>query len=428
MPQGDPVVAHGAAAHSPAATTASAPARRLVLLLSVALFINYVDRGNLSTAAPLIQDQLQLSATQLGVLLSAFYYSYVPAMAPVGWLAERIGAQRVLAAGVALWAVATLLTGLAGDFLSLLLLRLMLGLGESAGFPCSSKLVAVAVPPAQIGSANGMMAFGYLLGPAAGTVLGGMLMSQFGWRAVFMLFGALSLLWLWPWMRLRLAGPPVRITGTAADGPTFRQILRARGLWGTALGHFASNYNYYFILAWLPLYLVKVRGFSMQSMAGVAGFAYLINAAAALFSGWATDVWIRSGRSASVAYKSTMVLAHVASIAAMAGMVLLPVAGSVACLFAYQVVVGLSSPGVFAIPQIMAGPTAAGRWVGVQNTCANVAGILAPVITGLLVDATGSFNSAFVLAAAVNVLGLVGWLWILPRIAPLRWDLAAQRP
>jgi MFS family permease len=399
--------------------------RKLVLLISAALFINYVDRGNLATAAPLIQDELHLSATQLGVLLSAFYYSYVPAMAPVGWLAERMGAHRVLGAGVALWALSTFLTGFAGGFVSLLLLRLMLGLGESAGFPCSSKLVAVAVEPARIGMANGMMAFGYLVGPALGTVVGGLLMSHVGWRPVFVLFGALSLLWLWPWSRVRIAEPTPRIAGSVPEGPTFAQILRERGLWGAALGHFAANYNYYFILAWLPLYLVKVRGFSMQSMAGVAGFAYLINAAAGLFSGWATDAWIRTGRSASVAYKSTMALNHVASIAAMAGMVLLPLQGSVACLFAYQVVVGLSSPGVFAIPQIMAGPSAAGRWVGVQNTCGNIAGILAPMITGVLVDATGNFTSAFALAALVNVLGLVGWMWILPRVAPLRWDAIA---
>jgi len=398
-------------------------ARPLVLLISAALFINYVDRGNLATAAPLIQDQMHLSATQLGFLLSAFYYSYVLAMVPAGWLAERVGAHRVLGAGVALWAVSTLLTGFAGGFISLLLLRLMLGLGESAGFPCSSKLVAVAVEPARIGIANGMMAFGYLVGPALGTVVGGVLMSYVGWRPVFVLFGALSLLWLWPWSRVRIAEPTPRAAGQESDSPTFAQILRERGLWGASLGHFASNYNYYFILAWLPLYLVKVRGFSMQSMAGVAGFAYLINALAGLFSGWASDRWVRSGRSASVIYKGTQALNHVASIAAMAGMALLPLRGSVACLFAYQIVVGLSSPGIYAIPQIMAGPTAAGRWVGVQNTCGNFAGILAPMITGILVDATGSFMSAFALTGLVNALGLIGWIWILPRVAPLRWHL-----
>src|ERR1022692_3294019 len=152
-------------------------------------------------AAPLIQDELHLSATQLGLLLSAFYYSYVLAMVPAGWLAERLGAHRVLGVGVALWAVSTFLTGFAGGFVSLLLLRLMLGVGESAGFPCSSKLVAVAVEPARIGTANGFMAFGYLMGPSIGTIVGGLLMSYVGWRPVFILFGALSLLWLWPWSR-----------------------------------------------------------------------------------------------------------------------------------------------------------------------------------------------------------------------------------
>lgn len=174
---------------------------RLVLLLSAALLINYVDRGNLATAAPLIHDELHLSNTQLGFLLSAFFYTYVVAMTPVGWLGERYGAHRILGVDVVIWAVATLLTGFAGGFVSLLLLRLMLGVGESAGFPCSSKLVAVAVEPARIGTANGLMAFGYLMGPSIGTIVGGLLMSYVGWRPVFILFGALSLLWLWPWSR-----------------------------------------------------------------------------------------------------------------------------------------------------------------------------------------------------------------------------------
>jgi len=90
------------------------------------------------------------------------------------------------------------------------------------------------------------------------------------------------------------------------------------------------------------------------------------------------------------------------------------------------VVLGLSSPGIYAIPQIMAGPAATGRWVGVQNCCGNVAGIFAPMLTGILRDATGSFTSAFVLAGLINILGLFGWVWILPRVAPLRWRTAGE--
>ena len=406
------------------------PPARLVALASTALFINYVDRGNLATAAPLIQDQLHLSATQLGILGSAFYYAYVPAQPLVGWLGERYGAHRLLAAGVAIWSLATLLTGFVGAFISLLLLRLMLGLGESAGFPCVSKLVAVAVPTHRLGTANGVIAFAYQAGPAFGTTLGGLLMNSVGWRPVFIIFGALSLLWLWPWSRVRVAEPLPRVAvGEAAaadDGPTFQEILRQRGLWGASLGHFAANYNFYFCLSWLPYYLVKSRDFSMSSMAGLLGSAYLINALAGLAGGWFCDVWIRGGRSANVIYKGTMALNHIVSIAAMIGMALLPLQGSIACLFAYEVVLGLSSPGIYAIPQIMAGPAATGRWVGVQNACGNLAGIFAPMLTGILRDVTGSFTSAFVLAALINILGVVGWIWILPRVAPLRWKSAGS--
>ncbi len=394
---------------------------RVVLLLAAAVGINYIDRGNLATAAPLIQDELHLSATQLGFLLSAFFWTYVTAMAPAGWLAERYGARRVLAGGVAIWSVATLLTGLANGLIMLLLLRLLLGLGESTAFPSASKALASEVPPSQLGLANGVMSFGYLVGPAVGTYLGGMLMARVGWRPVFVLFGCLSLLWLWPWLRTP-QGPSVRTAAASGEIPSFARILRQRGLWGASLGHFASNYNFYFILAWLPIYLVKVRGFSMESMAAIAGGAYLINAISALLMGWGTDAWCRAGRSPDVIYKGVMALSHVATIGCMVGMVLLPISGSIACLFGYEVVCGLSSPGVYAIPQILAGPQAAGRWVGVQNTCGNVAGIIAPALTGMLIDWSGSFVSAFVLAAAINVLGLLGWLFILPRIAPLNWQ------
>jgi len=281
----------------------------------------------------------------------------------------------------------------------------------------------VAVDPKRFGLANGVIAFAYLVGPAVGTTLGGLLMDAWGWRPVFVLFGALSLLWLWPWRRVRVEPPTAVADGASAQGaPAFATILRERGLWAAALGHFASNYNWYFCLAWLPAYLIQSRGFSMKSMAGLLGAAYLINAVAGLLGGWACDAWIRSGRSASVIYKLMMAVNHVVSIAAMVGMALLPLQGSVLCLFVYEVVLGLSSPGIYAIPQIMAGPAATGRWVGVQNSCGNIAGIFAPWITGMLVDATHSFDSAFLLAALVNVLGLVAWVWMLPRVAPLPWN------
>jgi nitrate/nitrite transporter NarK len=142
--------------------------------------------------------------------------------------------------------------------------------------------------------------------------------------------------------------------------------------------------------------------------------------------GWATDRWIRAGRSATLVYKGIMAANHIAAIACMAGMVMLPAAGSIASLFVFEIVSGCSYPGLFAIPQIMAGPRATGRWVGVQNASGNLAGLIAPAITGVLVDRTGLFDVAFALAGAVNILGLIGWVSILPKIAPLTWTTSPR--
>jgi MFS family permease len=388
--------------------------------MAASLMINYVDRGNLATAGPLLQAELGLSATQFGALGSAFFVTYVLAMIPAGWLADRYGAKPILGIGVAIWSIATLLTGFVGGFASLLALRLMLGVGESAAFPCTSKLIATCVNREHIGLANGVNGFGYLFGPAIGTFVGGMLTAQLGWRPVFVIFGAVSVLWLLPWGRIVVAETPLKSRATE-NAPAMGDILAQRGLWGAAIGHFAGNYSFYFILAWLPTYLVKVRGFSIHEMAWVATAAYALNATAAIAAGWGIDRWIRTGRSATIAYKTPLGLSHLVSIACMVGVAMLPTEGCIISLFVFELFMGFSSPSYFGIPQILAGPTAAARWVGVQNMCGNLAGIIAPVATGVLIDATGTYVSAFTLAGVVNLLGFVGWVFVLPTIAPIRW-------
>ncbi|MBS0389220.1 MAG: MFS transporter, partial [Proteobacteria bacterium] len=230
-----------------------------------------------------------------------------------------------------------------------------------------------------------------------------------------------SLMWLWPWRLLSSPTPVANASLARPASPAFTVILSQRALWGASLGHFAANYSYYFIVAWLPFYLVKARGFSIGQMATTASWAYLFNAAAALATGALTDRWLRAGRSANSIYKPIMGLAQIGSSVCMAAMVLLPPAGSIAALLAFEIIAGCSYPGLFAIPQIFAGAGATGRWVGIQNACGNVAGMVAPVATGLLVDRTGRFDLAFIVAAVVSVLGCVGWLWMMPRIAPIDW-------
>ena len=375
----------------PMARAATSPTA-LVFLVSTVVFITYVDRGTLATAAPLMQDELHLSASQLGILLSAFYYGYTLVMAPVSWLVERYGAPRMLALGVVLWSVATLTTGFANSFATLLALRLLLGLGESPTFPAACKVFANALDVSKLGLANGWLSFGYLLGPVVGTFVGGLMMSAYGWRPVFILFGCVSLLWLLPWSRVVIP-QSVAAVEPSLRPPSLRQILRQRSLWGACLGMFSANYSFYFILAWLPFYLVKARGLSIESMAWTASWAYLLNAVAALWMGWVTDRRIRAGASPTVIYKGQMALFHVAGIVCMTGMVLLPTGGAIATLFVFEFIVGVASPGLFAIPQIIAGPSAAGRWVGIQNAAGALPGFVAPLVTGILVDQTGQLCS-----------------------------------
>lgn len=405
---------------------AVAPARAafgpmVVPLLALATFINYVDRGNLATAAPLIKDELSLSATEVGVLISAFFWTYTPGLILAGWLAERINAYRTLAAGLALWSLATLFSGFAGSFLALLLLRLALGLGESVAFPCSSKLIAEHVPAHRLGAANGLIIVGLSLGPALGVFFGGNLMEAMGWRGVFILFGALSLLWLWPWIvaTRRLSDDADR--AGPADSPSFFAILRRPEAWGCSLGHFAVNYGFYFVVSWMPLYLVQEQGYTLAQMAGIGGLLYLLYAAASYLSGWASDRWISAGATPNLARKTVFVATHVLATASLLAAALGPPMVALASLFVTAAALGAVGPHIFATAQTLAGPSCAGKWVGVQNSFANFSGIVGPIATGYIVDRTGSFGPAFALTAAVVVLGVLAWGLMVKRIEPVAW-------
>ena len=398
----------------------------VVLMLATVLFINYVDRGAVPTAAPLIQHDLHLTNEQLGRLFSAFFWVYAFVQIPVGWLAERYGAHRVLAAGLVIWASATMLMGITSSFVMLIVLRMMLGLGESAGFPCVSKLLASVVPIEGLGKANGIVAFGYLIGPGAGIFAAGLLIDYLGWRGTFLVFGLVSLLWLAPWAAVKL--PKLVTARSDAATPTWGMVLKQRSLWGTSLGLFSSNYVWYFMLSWLPIYLVKERGFSMHEMEHVTTLGYLVNGSSALAIGWSIDRYVAWRGSANFGYKLVMVVAHAGAVPCMLGMALGSQSVAVAAMFGFQVLMGASSPGMYAMSQILAGPRASGRWVGIQNSIGNLSGNISPWVSGIIVDLTGHFTLAFFAAALVSVLGIVGWIGMVPKLAPIKWPASPAAP
>jgi MFS family permease len=399
-------------------------AKGVVPLLALALFINYVDRGNLATAAPLIQANLKLSTTQIGFLISAFFWIYVPGQIFAGWLAERINPYRTLALGLGLWSAATAATGLASGFAALLGLRILLGLGESAIFPCSSKLFAQHLPPKRLGHANGMVGTGLALGPAFSTLVGGLLMARIGWQAVFLLFGLISLLWLIPWQMVTGAASRQADTIASTPAPSFLAILRERSAWGAFLGHFSSNYALYFVLSWLPLYLVKARGFSLSQMAELGGAIYLIYALSCYTVGRVSDHWMQQGASDTKVRKSFSIAAHLGVPTCMLICAAGNSAAAIASLLVAGVFLGCSTPTLYAIGQTLAGPRAGGKWVALQNFFGNIAGIVGPLITGFLVDRTGDFTVAFAVSASVGLTGLVGWCVLIRRVAPIDWSTA----
>src|SRR5438067_1090380 len=181
------------------ARRASRSAHMLVLLLGTAIFLNYVDRGAVGIAAPLMTKELRLTPEAYGVAFSAFFWVYAPVQLFTGRLCDRFSVYTLMGAGILLWAGSTLLTSLTGGFASLLILRVMLGVGESISFPGTTKIIARHVPAEQRGMANAIAAAGIALGPAVGTLAGGLILASWGWRAMFLVFGGITLLWLAPW-------------------------------------------------------------------------------------------------------------------------------------------------------------------------------------------------------------------------------------
>jgi MFS family permease len=391
----------------------------VLILLGLAIVINYVDRGNLSIAAPVIKNELQLSATQLGILFSAFFYTYTALQFVIGGIVDRLGANRVLSAGLLLWSLATIAMGFAGGFLALLSLRLLLGIGESVAFPCTSKVIAETVPPENRGLANGVVTAGLKLGPAVGAFGAGMLIAKYGWRPVFWGMGIASLLWLPAWWKWRPGTP----TEQSAEGTTigYAAIFRQRSFWGCAAGHFSFNYLSYFFLTWLPFYLSNERHLSQGALARAAGAYYLVDSASALLTGCLCDRWIQRGARAGFVRKAASAGGHVTAAVAMIACAFAGAESYYPWLLLAGVGSGAAGCGVFLFSQTIAGPRAAGQWSALQNGFGNFAGLTGPALTGFLVDRSGHFFSAFALAATISVAGALVWVYGV-RLAPVNWQ------
>jgi MFS family permease len=400
---------------------ARATGNLLILLLGAAVFLNYVDRGSIAVAAPRMKGDLGLSNESYGLAVSAFFWVYAPVQLFAGWLCDRFSVYRLLALGILIWSASTLLMGFVAGFTSLFVLRVMLGVGESLAFPGSSKIISEQVPPERRGIANAAVAMGIALGPAVGTLAGGLMVASWGWRMMFVVFGALTLIWLAPWQQtVRAIAEPPRQRPTARV-PVGR-LIGKWPLWSLSIVHSLGNYCFYFLLAWLPLFLTKSRGFSITEMTLLATLGYAVQGACAFLYGHLSDWWTRSGRSEAACRRGMMVASQALAAAAILGLAFAHSALSIGVLLCLAGAASASlSMNLYAVAQMFAGPRASGTWVGFQNALGNLSGIFGPIVTGIIVDREG-YESAFYLTAAVALAGALWWAFAVPRIEQVHLD------
>ena len=374
--------------------------RALFPLLCISVWINYLDRGNLSVAAPALRPELGLSSTEMGVLLSAFFWTYSLMQPVAGWLVDRFDVYRVYAAGFALWSLASAAGGLTHGFAALLATRLVLGLGESVAYPSYSRILASTCPEGKRGFANAMIDVGTKAGPALGTFAGALMIQSFGWRQFFFVLGSLSLLWIGPWLK---AIPPAVTPAKQTEHPGGRTaaVLRRPDAWVTFGGLFCFNYAFYFLLTWLPTYLVNERKFSLQAMAVYGALPFCATAAASLMAARWADSRIRLGAGAARTRRRIAVMGLLLSSCMLLAAALTPAGPAMVCLVIAFVGIGMFTGNAWAITQTLAGPNLAGSWTGWQNAVGNLGGVVAPIVTGWSVGVAGSFVAAFAIASCM---------------------------
>ena len=423
-----PVIIHREAVsgNNDSVPSGSPAMNRVVFLLALSVLINYIDRSNLSIAAPLLQEELHISNTQLGTLLAAFFWTYGLMQIPAGWLVDRLDVKWVFGAGFFLWTIATATTGILHGFAALIAVRIVLGIGESVAFPSYSKILSTYFGEARRGVPNAMITFGLSLGPAVGILVGGKAVAAFGWRPFFVVLGLGSVLWLVPWLAWipQRPGSPIR---TSSSSVGIRAILRQRSAWGTCLGQFSVNYFLYFLLTWLPSYLKRGRGFSMDEVAKYGCLLFLMSAISAMIAGKLSDQWIKTGATPTLVRKGSLVIGAIGIGVSLILVALTHGVWFIVMLGVTGIFLGIGCCASWAVTQTLAGPLAAGRWSGVQNFIGNMAGWVAPLLTGYLVDRTGHFEWAFYITAAMAFAGAFAWGSLMGPVEPVNWDQVPSR-
>ncbi len=392
-----------------------------------ASFICYVDRVNISVAAIAMTEEFGWSETIKGLVLSSFFVGYLAMQVAGGWLAHRIGGKLVLGFAVIWWSLFTILTPSAAfiSLAALIVTRIALGLGEAVAFPASFALFSKWVLPNERSRAIAILLSGAPLGTVVALFASGWMIEHFGWPASFYLFGGVGLLWavFWFWrifenpsVHPRISKNELRLLQAeqseekAFKGVPWGRLLSSKSVWALIINHFCTNWTAYMLIAWLPSYFRHVHGLSITNAGIYSAAPWLTMFFMMNFAGWFADELIKKGVSITTVRKlmqvtgllGAAVFLVLASNIGTALEAMLLISGALGLLsFTYA---------GFAPNALEIAPKNSGVLAGISNTVATIPGIIGVIVTGWLVDITGTYVSAFALAAGLCVFGAVIWL------------------
>lgn len=389
----------------------------LATLLFIGMSLVYAQRGALSVAAPFLSREFHLDPAITGVLLSAFFWSYALMQVPSGYFVDRLGIRRVYAVGMVVSALATALIGIAAGLASLLIFRVLVGIGQAVSFPASSGAVATSFPDRERGTVTATYLCGVRLGQAAVVGLGGIFIPQYGWKLLFVLVGAASLAWVLPWSAFVRKWEPRQQTPSSSVNkrpqPGFIEslaVFRHRSVVGIVLGFFAYDYAWFLYTSWLPAYLTTERHFTPTEMATFASVPYLIMSAAILLAGLVSDWLIRAGRSEIAVRKVCIAVGMVIACCIVPAGLVADKYESVLLITISMCGLGIAAPNAWTLTQAVCSKRIVGTVSGMQNLGGNVGGILAPTVTGYIARETHSFALALSLTGGVLILGAIAYL------------------
>jgi ACS family sodium-dependent inorganic phosphate cotransporter len=389
----------------------------VVLLCFFSTFICYIDRVNISVAIIPMAEQFGWSDTQRGLVLSSFFVGYLITQVAGGSLAARLGGKAVLGFGVLWWSLFTILTPLSAlaSFPVLIGARILMGLGEGVAFPATYNLLGRWVPPKERTRAAAFNLSAIPLGTLFAVSTTPFIILAFGWPAVFYAFGAVGFVWFLFWWPLGGDRPdtptdPVLPEEDRSSGVPWRQILREKSVWAIIVAHFCNNWGLYVLLAWLPSYFSSQLNVNLRAVWIFISLPWIANFLVANVVGWLGDRMIASGRPVGFVRKSLQVVGSAGP--AIALIALTRVEDAVAAVTLLTVALGLGafSYAGFASNHLDISPRHAGAIFGISNTAGTIPGIIGVALTGVLVDATGSYASAFYVTAGIYFFGLVVYL------------------